>query len=341
VSLGWECGDGTCATDAKSCSPYNGCDYLNPIMCANGYCVSDVANCYCNRNISYDNFLCYDGTCGYPDASSIDNRGLVNGGGLYACPVNPLLIVPIAEVVTVDNSVDSVIPLAFETFNLFDIFATIQVPAGTWSGTLEAVKVTGVGLSVLRTVSPPQGSNATGLSYIASIVFSITVHGGPVTFNHPVFFCFTTAYLTYLATPQTPLCLGYIDETANQWVCATNLTWYDNDTNLCGPVEHFTDYGVLFGSTPNEGESASQTGAIGTGIFGSGLSGQGDNLGLYVGTIAAAFVVIASIMIIGMVLLRRKKKKRFQEKESLTQKISNDSKRASENSSLPSNNQYQ
>jgi len=253
--------------------------------------------------------------------------------------VNPLLILLIAEVVTIDNSVDSIVPLAFETDSTLDIFATIQVPAGTWSGTLEAVKVTGVGLSKLRTVSPPQGSNATGLSYIASIVFGLTVHGGPVTFNHPVFFCFNVFYLSYLATSQTPLCLGYIDDTTNQWVCGTNLTWYDNDTNLCGPIEHFTDFGVLFGSTPNEGESASETGAIGTGIFGSG-SGQSDSLGLYIGTIAAAFVVIASIMIIGMVLLRRKKQRRFKEKQLLTQQVSLDSKRASENPSLPSNNQY-
>jgi len=165
---------------------------------------------------------------------------------------------------------------------------------------------------------PPSGVNATGFSYIASILLDLTLYDSIPQFDKPVSICYFTFYLSFNITKQTPLCLGYVDEsyTPSQWICETNMKWFDNDT-VCGTTTHFTNFGVLFGSSLSgqDGSSSSASGGI---QFQSSITQP--EVGAAVGASVAVVVAVAAIAI-GLLMLRRRRQRRNKEKQLLAQKM--------------------
>jgi len=167
--------------------------------------------------------------------------------------------------------------------------------------------VNSVSEDTLRTVSQNSWNDSNFENYVYSVVFNVTLEDSELQ---------GVVTLGFFVEDEDPskLCLAYIDEEYNFWICQTdNFTWVNNSF-LQATTTHFTAFSIVI--LPTNGPPGSKTENQYEGGPNLPLP-LPDFIGLCVGILCAT-VIIATV--IGMIYKRRRDKLREQQMRKLQQR---------------------
>eukprot|EP01113_Clastostelium_recurvatum_P022185 TRINITY_DN2640_c1_g2_i1.p1 TRINITY_DN2640_c1_g2~~TRINITY_DN2640_c1_g2_i1.p1 ORF type:complete len:1285 (-),score=154.69 TRINITY_DN2640_c1_g2_i1:20-3385(-) len=280
------CSDGSCVTSSSLCIPPSSCSFQDKTRCVDGICRPSCPS-YDGCGLVRP-FHCPDGRCAktWDRCTTVNETLPTCPSGQCACPNNPVgqcrptcaqctdplvTIKPVPMKVLVNLNETVTVTVAAGGGNNY--ICNVSIPYGaiiTLSGHEAFVYIDYVPDSALYTFLPPinyttssASSNSDDddddddydLSYIRSAVVNITasleaVESSTISvtnFNLPVGINLKIDPAEVSRLKE--LCLAYVDERTNRWVCVdTNLALVmstGDDVIVSGYTTHFTSYAIL------------------------------------------------------------------------------------------------